>query len=329
MYFSADYFTARTRFRTAVEAARGRLESLGLDARGPRGEALGIDIGLFGAERPRRVLLHSSGLHGVEGFAGSAIQLQFLDAIPALPADAALIVVHILNPFGMAWLRRVNEDNIDLNRNFLTDGSYAGAPKHYAAVDLFLNPQSPPGHDFFFLKAQQLIFRYGMMALKQAIAGGQYEFPRGLFFGGKRLAQGAAKYKGFLEKSLASAQRVEAIDIHTGLGKYGRDTLLVDPGPTDEIAYAVRGSVHSMITAAAPKAKVNCVCQEFGTFHQIKVLRALREENRWHHYGKGTPEHATKRRLKEMFCPDDDGWRKSVLERGDALLQMTKKKLNT
>jgi hypothetical protein len=26
--------------------------------------------------------------------------------------------VHALNPFGFAWLRRVNEYNVDLNRNF-------------------------------------------------------------------------------------------------------------------------------------------------------------------------------------------------------------------
>jgi Protein of unknown function (DUF2817) len=48
-----------------------------------------------------------------EGFAGSAIQLQMLKDLPIMPKDAALIVVHALNPYGMAHLRRVNENNVD------------------------------------------------------------------------------------------------------------------------------------------------------------------------------------------------------------------------
>jgi hypothetical protein len=30
-----------------------------------------------------------------------------------MPADAAIVLVHILNPYGMAWLRRFNENNVD------------------------------------------------------------------------------------------------------------------------------------------------------------------------------------------------------------------------
>src|SRR5215471_211462 len=123
-YFSPDYFTARTRFREAAKKTGARFETLPLDVRGSGGEELGIDIAWFGAENPRRVLLHSSGLHGVEGFAGSAIQLQLLNELPALAKDAAVILVHILNPYGMSWLRRANENNVDLNRNFLKDGDY-------------------------------------------------------------------------------------------------------------------------------------------------------------------------------------------------------------
>ena len=57
--------------------------------------------------------MHSSGLHGIEGIAGSAIQLFWLQqSIPLLPKDRAIILVHVLNPYGMAWLRRFNEDNV-------------------------------------------------------------------------------------------------------------------------------------------------------------------------------------------------------------------------
>src|SRR6058998_1186854 len=141
-FFSPDYFTAKRRFREMAGKAGGRLEFLPLDAKGPNKEELGIDIAWFGNANPRSVLLHSSGLHGVEGFAGSAIQLQMLDDLPSLPTDAALVVVHALNPYGMAWLRRVNENNVDLNRNFLADETFSGVPPTYAVLDSFLNPQS-------------------------------------------------------------------------------------------------------------------------------------------------------------------------------------------
>ena len=43
-FFSPDYFTARSRFRQMTTSAGGRLETVPLDARGPNGEALDIDI---------------------------------------------------------------------------------------------------------------------------------------------------------------------------------------------------------------------------------------------------------------------------------------------
>jgi hypothetical protein len=322
-----------------VSEAGVRLENLPLDARGPRGERLDIDIAWIGAANPSRVLLHSSGLHGVEGFAGSAIQLQLLSELPALPADAALIVVHVLNPFGMAWLRRCNENNVDLNRNVLADHAYTGAPPTYARLDSFLNPQSPPSSDFFSLRAAWLIFRHGLPALKQAIVGGQYEYPKGLFFGGKRLEQGLEKYKTFLTQRLASVRRLIAIDVHTGLGASGVDTLLareedfdgvrtvfgdrVAPSnPEKSVAYRVRGSLETIFSFGMPTPQIIAVTQEFGTFGPIKVLHALREENRWHHYGAATLNHPTKQALKETFYPNDERWRQAVLGEGREVLRL-------
>ena len=104
--FSPDYRTARERFRAAARTAGAKLEALPVAGAGPQGEALTVDLAWFGAARPERVLLHSSGLHGLEGFTGSAIQLQALAAPPALPTGTALAFVHVLNPWGMAWRRR-------------------------------------------------------------------------------------------------------------------------------------------------------------------------------------------------------------------------------
>src|SRR5262245_37135151 len=337
-YFSPDYFTARSRFCDAVQTAGGRLDTLRLQARGPGGEPLTIDAGWFGSEHPRRVFIHSSGTHGVEGFAGSAIQLQLLSRPPVLPQDAALVMVHILNPYGMAWLRRCNENNVDLNRNCLReDEPYKGMPEGYELANSLLNPPSPPSADLFFLKAVWLIARYGRPRLKQIVAAGQYEFPNGLFFGGKQLQEGLQIYQNYLAARLAMVQRVVAVDVHTGLGKSGQETLLVDPAqlgrmqklfgnraapldPERSIAYRVRGGLHEMLSRVFSKTRFDFLGQEFGTRGPLSVLHALREENRWHHYGSGDIHHPSKQTLKDAFCPRSQSWRQVVLARGKEVL---------
>ncbi len=331
-YFSPDYNTARDRFRKAVEREGGRLDALELDAEGPEGTDLTIDIAWFGSVNPKRALVHSSGLHGVEGFAGSAIQLRLLDQMPAIAEGDAIAIVHILNPYGMAWLRRFNENSVDLNRNFLgEDERYSGTPEAYPGLNSFLNPASPPSLDLFSLRVAWLIARHGLAAMKEAIVSGQYEYPKGLFFGGKRLEQGAQLYLEWVRKHLSTTERVLAVDIHTGLGKSGEDTLLVDRNvhararrlfgrrvaPLDadrSVAYETRGGLDMRVTDLLPN--VDFVGQEFGTYGPIHVLHALREENRWHHYGGGGIDHPVKIGLKEAFCRDQESWRQKVLTRG-------------
>ena len=338
-HFSPDYLTARARFRAKVQAAHGGLAQIPIDARGPAGEALTIDIGWFGAARPRQVLLHSSGIHGVEGFAGSAIQLQLLDALPRLEPDSAIVLVHLLNPYGVAWLRRANEDNVDLNRNFLgPDEAYSGAPAGYGALDPLLNPPSPPAWDFFYARAIGQVIRHGMTALKQAVANGQYDYAKGLFFGGKRLQQGPERYQAFLRERLTGAGRVIAIDVHTGVGDYGEELLLAEEeefkaaqrvfgarvslADADRgAAYRIRGGYEKMLARVFPSADLHFVAEEFGTYRPIHIVRALREENRWHHWGGGTPGHPAKHALRDAFSPEDEAWRQAVLARGQSLLR--------
>ena len=135
----------RTRFCAAATAAGAAAGTFPISA----GTDLTIDAAIFGTDRPRRVVLITSGLHGVEGFFGSAVQLALMDNLPAArqpPDGAAVIMLHALCPFGFDQLRRTNEDNIDLNRNFLKSGdSYAGSPPGYAELDPLLNPPRASG----------------------------------------------------------------------------------------------------------------------------------------------------------------------------------------
>ncbi len=342
-WFSEDYTEARDRFRHLVHENGGRIESLPLETTGPNGETLTIDLGWFGAERPEKVLLHSSGVHGVEGFAGSAIQLSAIASQRYLSPDGgATIFVHVVNPYGMAWLRRVNENNVDLNRNFMpSEVAYEGAAAGYVAMNSVLNPQTPSRFDFFLIRAGIKIIRHGYTSLKQAVTGGQYEYPRGLFYGGAQLEKGPRDYLSWLAEHLGHTQRVFAIDIHTGLGRNGEDTLLVEADKTDplygalhttfgdrvapwdpdqSVAYAISGGYLTALSRVLAQAHVESLTQEFGTFPPLRVLHALREENRCHHYGKPDLSGVGKQRLLKTFYPQDDRWRRRILTRGHALL---------
>ena len=338
--FAPDYVSARSMFLEAVSGTAGRLEGLDLGLKGPSNETLTIDIAWYGDDNPRRVLIHSSGLHGVEGFAGSAIQSHFISNRPDIPKDCALAVVHALNPYGMAWLRRVNENNVDLNRNWLFGGEkHAGAEAGYQRLNSLLNPESPPSKDFFTLRAAWKVLTEGMPVLKQAVAGGQYDYPRGIFFGGKELQAGPCLYRDWIRRRLANTEHVCAIDVHTGLGPSGQDTLLVDNSQNDRlraiygdrvsalnphqgVAYEARGGLHSFLPHILPGSRVDFLCQEFGTYSPLRVAHALREENRWHHYGAGDLDHPSKRALKEVFCPGKHSWRVNIIRRGEELLRL-------
>lgn len=78
---------------------------------------------------------------GVEGFANSAIQCELL-ARPTR-ADVTVVVVHAVNPSGMAWWRRQNENNVDLNRNCWWDFAVAPPNPGYAEVHDLLMPAPP------------------------------------------------------------------------------------------------------------------------------------------------------------------------------------------
>jgi hypothetical protein len=346
-FFSPDYLTARNRFRDAARRAGASLDALMLAPRGPLQEDLTIDIARLGGRGARRALLHTTGLHGVEAFAGSAVQLAVLANPPALSAGCELVLVHALNPFGMAWRRRTNENNVDLNRNFLRqDERWAGAPALYSRLDPLLNPPSAPARDGFRLPLALLALRHGPRAVRQAIAEGQYEFPRGLFFGGKSLEAGPRLYLDWLRNNLAQAERLFALDFHTGLGRSGEATLILEPGTgataapvleralgtrlidpaAGQAVFRIRGGMGGALPQALPAARIDFVLQEIGTYPTIAVLQALREENRCHYYYSAAGvNHPAKRVLLEALSPASATWRRRAVVHGLTLLHAAAK----
>ena len=336
------YAAARDRFEEAARYAGARLEKVSIDSRGPSGDELSIDLALVGDPAARSTVVVTSGLHGVEGFFGSMIQVAWMRSLAQdeLPEETSIVLIHALNPYGFAWRRRCDEQNIDLNRNYLLEGEpYSGAPPGYAELHDLLNPRSPPRRfEAFRLRALRQIRRHGLEALKNAIAVGQYEYPAGLFYGGSGPAESTRIVQENFSRWIGGADRVVHVDLHSGLGRSGSYKVLVPPGLSsrdrewyeasfgpdeveplpDGIAYPARGVMGAWLRDHLADRDYRFAGAEFGTHSILRVLSALRAENRAHHYSRpGEPAYErAKRELVECFCPRRFNWRMDVLVRG-------------
>jgi hypothetical protein len=353
-HFPPDYATARARFRAAAARLGWEQHAHPIDGTGPNGEDLTIDAAVSPHPTADRVLVVSGGLHGAEGPFGSAVQLAVMDlfATEPPPAGVRCVFLHALNPWGYAWGRRVDADNVDPNRNFLLDGEeYRGSADGYRHFDALLNPQSPPGRfDLFVPRAWLSVLRHGSPALRQALAGGQYDYPKGIFFGGHGPTATHRAMRERFRGWVGPAADVIHLDFHTGLGPWAQFKLLLDapvsdrqlarldrwfgPGTHEEddptkTSYRPRGGFGPWCVAQKVAPDYLYMVAEFGTFGNIPMLAGLRAENRAVHWG--TPgERWTERakaRLRDLFVPASPEWRGWVLPQGVELVRVAAKGL--
>jgi predicted deacylase len=328
--FSPNYHTARDRFCSKTAELDWQLESCSV------GDDLSIDIAISAYSPNRPTILVSSGLHGGEGFFGSAVQLALLES-GSLAPDLNWVFIHALNPYGFAHLRRCNEDNIDLNRNFLLPGEeYRGSSPIYGKISSVLNPECLGIVDWFVPQMLGAIAKYKLANIWQAVAEGQYDFPKGLFFGGQAASKTQQILQEHLPQWIGDSQNILHLDFHTGLGKWGTYKLLMDTvvTPTElqqlqthfgaesilaidggKKKYQVRGNIGQWTRQLLQPRNYNYFCAEFGTYSFAKVLMMLRQENYIHNWlTAADPIYLrTKEQMKEIFCPKSDRWRAMVI----------------
>jgi hypothetical protein len=344
--YSSDYFVARQRFREIALQHDAHLEQrLVLEP------DLTIDIARFGSPDAKQLLIISSGLHGVEGPFGSAVQLAWMNSLAKdwqPPNDTSILLVHALNPYGYTYRRRFNEDNIDLNRNFLSPEQFVAFRKEteqslYAKLDRYLNPPSPPGWiDWFPVIAIWLLLRYGKDRLRQTLPIGQYAFPKGLFFGGFEQAKTTRMVIDQFPQWIGNSQTIIHLDFHTGLGDWATyKLLLAEPNDSPRAkwaksifpigietqegttAYQSRGDMGILLTQLAQNRNYLCLTAEFGTYPNVQTLKKLRKENRACHFAsKGSKiQQQSKEELLEAFVPHSSEWRTSVLTQSMEIIQ--------
>jgi len=195
-------------------------------------------VGVVGDPNSKRPLVLMSGTHGVEGFCGSAIQTNYLKTVLAVhPSNTvATMFVHGINSYGFSYLRRANENNIDLNRNFI---DFNHLPNNAAYAKLAGTLARKPGAGTRASIAWQIL-KSGLRTVQDAFTRGQYDYPVGLFYGGREASWSRGTWEKILATYLSRAKAVFYIDYHTGLGPYGYGQAIYPGSANSPLANEVR-----------------------------------------------------------------------------------------
>ncbi len=347
-YFPVDYRVARRRFLDAARSSGGSIESIQNPHFGPAGDPLFMDVAYFGPADASKAIVVSSGTHGVEGFAGSGIQTRLLQEGIAshLPSNVGLMMIHGINPYGMAHWRRVNEDNVDLNRNFRDHSTPYPDNRGYETLADVIAPAS-----ISFWNEVESWSRVGWVwatareAAVGAVTKGQYSHPEGLFYGGAADAWSNTTMRTVVGEYLSDARQVVVVDVHTGLGEYASAEVILNVpydspahrraldiwGPRltrttvtgDSVSTHLEASLKLAIPEMMPAAEVTAVSLEFGTVPILEAFKALRAENLLHH--SGGRDHPREQELKtcvlRAFHPAALDWEESVWEQGQEVIE--------
>ncbi len=317
-------------------------------------ENLYIDnIYLPSSEKNTNLIVLTTGVHGIEGYIGSVmLDVFFEEVYPELnTADTGILVVANINPYGMKNYRRYNENNVDLNRNFIEDWDNfdRSSNKEYPKVESFLQPEGKMGNAFwhevgFYLSlAKEAVFT-GADTISDALLTGQYEYPRGVYYGGNGDEISTAYLKGVFADCLdGQYENIVHIDIHSGYGPrynmvifnsvqdmtteaeavemFGYDYVIAQDSEEFYVTYGdTTDYFYRLARSKKSDKELYSTCFEFGTigdsfFDSILSLKYTVDENRQHWYpttNKITKE-VVRQNYLELFYPAEMEWRMKAI----------------
>lgn len=358
----AENYAFSEAFLTNYDDVRSHLQQLseGLDAQSyshPIDESDGLYIDTYyfpSTGEQTNLILLTTGVHGMEGYIGSAmLDVFFANIYPDINRDTTgILVVANVNPYGMKYMRRYNENNVDLNRNFILDWDSfdLATNQDYPKVDTFLGPTGAIGNAFwheanFYLNLGYNAITQGASTVSDALLGGQYEYPQGVYYGGNGDEASTAYLKSVFTQCLeGDYQNIVHIDIHSGYGPrynmvifnsvfetmteaeskqaFGYDYVIAHDsesfyattGDTTDYFYRLAESMHS-------EKGLFSTCFEFGTigdsfFESILSLKYTVDENRNHWYPTDNKISAeiVRQNYMELFYPTETKWREKTVE---------------
>ena len=313
-----------------------------------------IDSFYLPAEEKTNLIILTTGVHGMEGYIGTTmLEVFFREIYPTLdPDNTGILVVANVNPYGMKYFRRYNENNVDLNRNFILDWEShdLSSNKEYPKVDTFLGPTGKIRNGFwhevsFYLSLAKTAVTDGADTISDALLTGQYEYPQGVYYGGNGDEISTAYLKDVFGKCLdGSYENIVHIDIHSGYGPrynmvifnsvfetmtekesqaaFGYDYIIAHDS---ESFYATTGDTTDFFYRLAQQkeaqAELFSTCFEFGTignafFDTILSLKYTVDENRNHWYptDNAIAAEIVRQNYFELFYPTETTWREKTVE---------------
>ena len=303
---------------------------------------------------PTNLIVLTTGVHGMEGYIGSVmLDVFFREIWPEQDhSDTGVLVVANVNPYGMKYLRRYNENNVDLNRNFILDWDSfdLSSNKEYPKVRSFLEPKGEIGNALwheagFYMSLAKTAITDGADTISDALLTGQYESPQGVYYGGQGDEASTVYLKDVFSQCLDSAyENIVHIDIHSGYGprynmvifnsgfetmteaqsreEFGYDYVIAYDS---ESFYATTGDTTDFFYRLAQQKQSESTlfstCFEFGTIgdsfmDSILSLKYTVDENRNHWYPTDDPISAqiVQENYMELFYPTETRWREKTVE---------------
>ena len=362
VYFQNSYEACRSAFLSETERVKANFDSVkifALKVKSDLDTGLTIDFCYIPAQKDKnRLLILASGIHGIEGFTGSAIQQMFMQEFtsPKYFNDMGVLLIHGMNPYGFKYLRKVTENNVDLNRNSDVDRSlFSIKNQGYAGLYDFINPPEEVrhgslGNKFFYITAIGKIVSSSMASMRQALLQGQYEFPEGFYYGGTDFEPQIYGIQPILKEISGPYTSVFIIDLHTGYGERGKLHLFPNPVEDQKIRkslefifngyhidwgdtgdfYTITGDFCTFVGKVLPGKFVLPMLFEFGTMDSQKTLGSIRSahiminENQGFHrgYKNEKSEVRVKEDFMELYYPPSEVWRTLVIGQSREMLEV-------
>ncbi len=291
------------------------------------------------------LLILTSGLHGIEGYAGSAMQLQFLsDHMKQVnTGEVDILLIHGINAYGMKHHRKETQHNLNLNRNAIHDFSKADLrnPGFDELQSLFIK-RSGSGRclDYipFTLHVLYDLLRLGPHAFLKAATLGQFKHPTGFYYGGHTQDAYFSDVLSRLVDTISAYQHVVMLDCHTGYGPAGQVQLVMsseDPRharevevytrypivdqPRDQQFYAIEGEWLNYLYEETKNRHIGFLgltleCGTLGKhpFALLRTLKATIDENRLF-FNQAVAPRRIRERFDALYIPKNKQWRRSIL----------------
>ena len=354
-YFYNSYDEIRAHLKDRVKALQAKNIAVEVNEYAiDKSDNLYIDnIYLPSTNEKENLIVLTTGVHGMEGYIGSVMLDVFFEEIyPTIDTTkTGILIVANVNPYGMKYMRRYNENNVDLNRNFIIDWDNfdMSSNKDYPEVKDFLQPEGKIGNALwheagFYLSLAKEALTKGADKVSDALLTGQYEYPNGVYYGGNGDEKSTSYLKGVFGDCLdGEYNNIVHIDIHSGYGPrynmvifnsiyetmteaetkkaFGYDYVI---SHDSESFYATTGDTTDYFYRIAESKNTGkdlfSTCFEFGTIgdsfmDSILSLKYTVDENRQHWYpsdSKVTRE-VVRENYYELFYPTETQWREKTV----------------